>query len=151
MVDLDRYILFTGYIEEIYKSVQKIKAERMSAFGLRSTDTTVIAMLSQHPEGLTATELAAKCKVDKAVVSRSVKMLFEAGAVKYASDGKKNYRSRLMLDERGMEIALAMSSMARDAVAAANEGIAPEELQSFYKVLSTFNRNLKEHAKGIES
>ena len=146
----DRYILFSGYIEEIYKTVQKIKAEHMSSFGLKSTDTTFLAMLSKHEEGLTATELATKCKVDKAVVSRSLRALYDAGAITYAASGKKNYRSLVILTEYGKDIAESMNKIADAVVRAANIGITPEDMDSFYKTLDKLDENLKQYAKNLE-
>lgn len=147
----ERFILFSGYIEETYKSIQKVKAKCMDSFGLRSTDTTCIVTLSMHPDGLTATELASLCKVDKAVISRAVKTLLKVGAVEYADSEKKNYRTRLVLTESGKEIADSMSKMAKEAVLSVSDGVAPEQLQEFYKIFGVMNRNLKDYAKGIES
>lgn len=147
----ERFILFSGYIEETYKSIQKIKAEHMGSFGLRSTDAMCIVVLSMHKEGLTATELAALSKVDKAVISRAVKTLLSANAIAYEGTGKKNYRTRLVLTEEGRKIAENMSDMAEDAVLAVSSDIHPEQLKEFYKIFGIMNRNLKEYAKGIES
>ncbi len=151
LTSLERYILFTQYIEEAYKTVQKIKADHMNTFGFRSTDTTLIFMLGIHQEGLTATELAAKCNVDKAVISRAVKSLCESGAVKYADGAKKSYRSRLFLSESGKELFHSMSLIAEEVVNAASGEIDAEEMKTFYKTLNTLNRKLQEYAKGIES
>ncbi len=151
LTGLERYILFTRSVEDAYKIIQKIKADHMSRLGFRSTDTTLIFMLGIHEDGLTATELAAKCNVDKAVISRAVKALCESGAVKYASDGKKNYRSRLCLGEKGKELFASLAPIAAEATLAANNGIPTEELKIFYKTLDSLNRNLQEYAKGIES
>ena len=148
-VYFNRFILFSGYIEQSYKSIQKIKAQCMGAFGLRSTDAMCIVVLSMHEEGLTATELAAQCKVDKAVISRSVKTLLEVGAIKYAGE-KRNYRSRLTLTSHGKEIAQSMSDMAKDAVLAVSDGVEPDQLREFYKAFGIMNHNLKDYAKGIE-
>lgn len=147
----ERFVLFSGYIEETYKRIQKIKAECMGAFGLRSTDAMCIVVLSMHAEGLTATELAAFCKVDKAVISRAVKTLLLANAITYAQTEKKNYRTRLLLTEKGRKIARNMLSIAKEAVTAVSGGLSPEQLQEFYKTFGIMNRNLKEYAKGIES
>lgn len=147
----ERFILFSGYIEEVYKSIQKIKSERMGSFGLRSTDATCIVVLSMHEGGMTATELAGFCKVDKAVISRSVKALLKAEAVRYADTEKRNYRSRLVLTESGKKIAENMSRMAKEAVLAVSGTLPDEELKSFYKTFGLMSHNLKEYAKGIES
>ena len=147
----ERFILFSGYIEETYKSIQKIKSERMGSFGLKSTDTMCIVVLSMHEEGLTATELAAHCKVDKAVISRAVKTLLKVGAIEYASTEKRNYRTRLLLTESGKRIALDMSKMAEDAVLEVSSGVAPEQLKAFYKTFGIMTRNLENYVKGLES
>jgi len=147
----ERFILFSGYIEEVYKSIQKIKTERMGSFGLRSTDAMCIVVLSMHENGLTVTELATFCKVDKAVISRAVKTLLKAEAIKYADTEKRNYRSRLLLTESGREIAENMSKMAKEAVLAVSGSLPDEELKEFYKTFGTMSHNLKEYAKGIES
>ena len=123
----------------------------MGSFGLRSTDAICIVALSMHEEGLTVTELATLCKVDKAVISRSVKALLSASAIQYASTEKKNYRTRLILTDEGRKIAKNMSAMAEDAVLAVSSDIHPEELKEFYKTFGIMTRNLKEYAKGIES
>jgi len=149
--DLDRYIQFTGSVEDTYKIVQKIKTDHMRNFGFRGTDATLILMLGRHPKGLTATQLANKCKVDKAVVSRALKTLFEADAVQYTEDAKKNYRSPIILTESGQELFESVLVAVVDAVSAANKNVTDEELKQFYRTLHKLNHNLREYAKGIES
>lgn len=151
LTGLERYMLFTKCIEESYKLVQKIKADHMMKFGLRGTDTTLIFVLGLHKDGLTATELAAKCNVDKSVISRSIGSLCEAGAVSYLEDGKKNYRSRLVLSPKGEELFESMTVIAEEAAEAATADLSPKEMQRFYQILFTINYNLSEYAKGNES
>ena len=81
----DRYVVFSTYIEKLYKDIQKVKTERMNRFGLRSTDVSVLIMASRHPDGLTVTELATECGVDKATVE-SISQLAEQ-AVSEVSQG----------------------------------------------------------------
>ena len=147
----DRYMLFSGFIEEIYKTVERIRTERMASFGLHSADVRCIIALHAHPDGLTVTELASLCKVDKAAVSRAVRALLEADAITYANKEKKNYRTRLVLTESGKSIADEMNGMAKDAVEAATSGLRREELEELYKTLGTMCQNLKKYAKGLES
>ena len=149
--DLDRYIQFTGYMEDTYKIIQKIKSDHMKFFRLRGTDATLILMLGRHPEGLTATQLASKCKVDKAVVSRALKPLFEAQTVKYADGTKSNYRSQITLTEKGQTIFESVLLAVVDAVGAANKNVTDKDLLQFYKTLHKLNHNLKEYAKGNEA
>ena len=151
LTGLERYMLFTKCIEESYKLVQKIKADHMMTFGLRGTDTTLLFVLGLHKDGLTATELASKCNVDKSVISRAIGTLCDTGAVKYLDDGKKNYRSRLVLSEKGESLFHAMSAIAEEAADAATADLSAEDMHQFYQVLFTLNYNLSEYAKGNES
>lgn len=143
-------MLFSGYIEEAYKNIQKVKAQCMGSFGLRSTDAMCIVVLSMNEQGLTATELASQCKVDKAVISRAIKALLKVSAVEYVGE-KKNYRSLITLTEHGKRIANDMSDMAKEAVLAVSSSVPPENLREFYETFGIMNRNLKDYAKGIES
>ena len=143
-------MLFTKCIEEAYKLIQKIKADRMGEFGLRGTDTTLLFVLGLHEDGLTATELATKCNVDKSVISRAVGALCAADAVRYQDDGKSNYRSRLVLSEKGKRLFDEMSHIADEAVEAANCDVSPKALTKFYDTLFTICYNLSEYAKGTD-
>lgn len=138
----DRYVTFSAHIEKIYKDIQKIKSYRMNSFGLKGTDVTVVIMAAKHPEGVTVTELATECQVDKAVVSRAVRLLIEQGEMAYADQKLHNYRKKIKLTEKGMATANAVSDLATQAVREVSNDISQEDLDNFYRTLNKITKNL---------
>ena len=152
MDDFKRFVAFTLLHEEIGKSIQKIKNESMSRFGLRSGDALTLVMLSQHPDGLSAAELARKCGVDKAVVSRALPALLASGAVVYtgAFAGKRGYRARISLSPKGEEIVAQMREYSVTSFKISSGELSNEELATFYRVMRTVNRNLTTYARALD-
>lgn len=148
----DRFVAFATAIEKAHKTVQKIKTERMRMFGLRSSDAMCLVILSRHPEGLTLTALAKECRVDKAAVSRALRTLLEAEAVRYltVSDSKTTYRAPIVLTEKGKSIAVQMNALAGDAIEHSSGEISSEQLTAFYDALNTIAENLERYAARLE-
>ena len=138
----DRYVAFSTYIEKLYKDIQKVKAERMNRFGLRSTDVSVLIMASRHPDGLTVTELAGECGVDKAVVSRAMHSLLLQGYMTYANNILRNYRKKIRLTEKGMAVVDAISHLAEQAVSEVSQDIPQADLDTFYRTLEKITQNI---------
>ena len=138
----DRYVAFSTKIEKIYKDIQKVKTERMTRFGLKSTDVSVLIMAARHPDGLTVTELASECGVDKAVVSRATRILLLQGYMTAANNAICNYRKKIMLTEKGQNTVLAISQLAEQAVSEVSQDISQGELDAFYRTLEKITNNL---------
>ena len=138
----DRYVAFSTYIEKLYKDIQKVKTDRMNRFGLRGTDVSVLIMASRHPEGLTVTELACECGVDKAVVSRAMRTLLLQGYMTYASNLLHNYRKKIKLTEKGLATVDAISHLAEQAVSEVSRDISQSDLDNFYRTLEQITQNL---------
>ena len=138
----DRYVAFSTYIEKLYKDIQKVKTERMNRFGLRSTDVSVLIMAARHPDGLTVTELASECGVDKAVVSRAMRTLLLQGYMTYANNILCNYRKKIKLTEKGNAIVDAISHLAEQAVSEVSRDIPQGDLDNFYRTLEKITQNI---------
>ena len=54
----ERFETFVLSINQIYRCIQKIKSREMVELGLKGTHVMCLFQLGQHPEGLTAAELA---------------------------------------------------------------------------------------------
>ena len=152
MAYFERFVAFSLLHEEIDKSIQKIKSEYMSRFGLHSSDAILLAMLDQHPEGLTAAALARACGVDRAIISRALPNLISSGTVTYAEESAKkhSYRAPLGLSDRGRDVVKKMHDLSVLVVKTASGEIPTEELAVFYRVMRTINRNLADHARLLE-
>ena len=148
-----RFVTFSTTVEELSKSIQKIKTVHMQSFGLQSSSALCLVVLSHHEAGLSVSTLAKECKLDKAAVSRTLHELYRCGAVCYpeaAPDGKRNYRLPWKLTPKGKRIVLKMRTLAERSVKRVTEDISPEELAAFYHTLGILRRNLTAYVKELD-
>ena len=108
----NRYVLL---IDGIQKCIHKLRVEKAPDLGVKSVHVFWIHNLLEHPEGLTATELASKSMVDRSLISREIADLHRRGYVTMGegSGGKrKNYNARIRLTEQGIELARRINALA---------------------------------------
>ena len=74
-----RFIHFTQMVDTTQKCVKRIEASFAPQFGIKSVHLFWLHELGQHPEGLTATELAQRRMVDRSLISREMDELTEKG------------------------------------------------------------------------
>jgi DNA-binding MarR family transcriptional regulator len=138
-----RFQIFVTSITRIWRSMQKLKMDTMSPYGLRSTHVICIFFLRQADDGLTAAELSAQSELDKGAVSRAVAELESLGYVVCgAPDSKRKYRAKIKLTDTGLDVSQILSCLIYDAVEKAGDGISEEDREVFYKVLATVSNNL---------
>ena len=132
----ERFREFSGLISRAEKALQRAKTENVRGYGLRGVHVSCLLALYEHEEGLTATELAAVCGVDRAQVSRVASELTGMGLVREASPGpKRRSRGALALTEEGRAAASEMSGIVDEKLQRVSGDIPPEELAAFYRVL----------------
>jgi DNA-binding MarR family transcriptional regulator len=153
MAYFERFVAFSLLNEEIAKSMQKIRASYMSRFGLRSGDAICLAMLDRHPDGLSAAALAKACKVDRAVISRTLPLLMKEGMIRYQdpAERKHGYRTLLFLTEKGETVVKEMRAFAVETVRYASDSLSGDELAAFYHALRTIEHNLAAYAEQLEA
>ena len=151
-MELERFGKFTLLIDGIYKNIHKIKLNMAPYLGVKSVHVFWVYLLQKHPDGLTATELASLSEIDRSLVSRELQKLCADGYItSMGGTGKrKNYNSRLVLTEKGKELAEYIRLEAMAVQARADEGITKEELERFYKVLEKLHNNFLEMVKEKE-
>ena len=151
-MELERFGKFTLLIDGIYKNIHKIKLDTAPDLGIKSVHVFWIYLLRKHPDGLTATELAARSEIDRSLVSRELQKLCADGYImSMGGTGKrKNYNSRLVLTEKGLELAEYIRRKAMEVQASADEGISEEELEIFYMVLEKLHGNFVKITKERE-
>lgn len=139
-----RFERLTTGTSQIYKQIQKIKKKKMSDLGLKGTQVMYLYYLYTTREGLTASDLCAICNEDKAGVSRTLSELEKLGFIRYeqAKDSKK-YRAKAFLTDEGRIHASAITSLIIHISEKAGDGIAEEEREIFYRVLSVISKNLE--------
>lgn len=141
-----RYEKFTRAIDGIHKSINKLKSAIAPSLGVKGVHVFWLYKLLEYPDGLTAAEIATVSMIDKSLVSREINALMHDGyiAPKGTEGKKRGYNTRLVLTERGTELAKKIVTEAAQIQASASDGISEEELSSFYSTLE------KLHAKFID-
>lgn len=142
-VETVRFEKFTLLIDGIHKSIHKIKIDTAPTLGIKSVHVFWLYKLMQHPDGLTAAEIAELSMIDRSLVSREIASLKKGGYVE-AVDGdnnKRGYNVRLTLTENGKELAEKIYAIVKDVQARVNYDISEEELCSFYKTLEKLYDN----------
>lgn len=145
-MDKDRFILFSTLLNDAQKSISRIKNRKMDQYGLGSAHTLCMCLLATHPDGLTKTELARHCGVDKAQISRVVSDIREKNYVSIANP-ECNYRQRYTLTDEGMVVAEDMRQIILDINAFVSDSISKEQIENFYETLKIICGNLKKAEK----
>ncbi len=142
---MDRFSRFSGLISRAEKALQRAKTENVRGYGLRGVHVSCLLALYDEPEGMTATELAAACGVDRAQVSRVTGELTERGLLEgEAHEGsRRRYRSRLQLTQEGRLAAAQMAGIVDEKLQSVSGGISEEELAVFYRVLDLIVERLE--------
>lgn len=138
----DRLDEFTTLVVGASRSITKLKGNYMSNYNLGSTHTMCIRRLSVSSNGLTRTQLAECCELDKAQVSRIVTELLEKEYV-YESTEKSNYKKRVILTDKGKKIVREIDRIILDINKFVSESIPDKEIEIFYKVFREICFNLK--------
>jgi len=146
----ERYVRFCMAVEQMAKTLQKYKNEKLAEFGLRSMHLMFMFQLNQSEEGLTGTELATTCSVDKAFISRVTGELMKLEYVEYRNKVGTRYKNKLILTEKGKEVMEKVNQIIDDSVLAVTHEITEEQFENFYAVLGAVNRRLEQTSECAE-
>ena len=138
-----RFEQFTLAIDHLHKSVKQLKSYFASTLGVKGVHAFWLYILLSHPEGLTSAELASRGMICRSLVSREIEELETKGIVQVADGGKRGYNSRICLTEKGRETAGRIATIALSVQEAADNGISPEELETFYATLDKLCLNFQ--------
>ncbi len=140
-----RFYAFVQLMDGIGKSIRRIREEYAPELGIKSVHVFWLYTLLEHPDGLTATELAAKTAVDRSLVSREIADLQKRGYIEITENGdrRKKYNARLTLTPDGVALGHRIRTVAVDIQNRMDEGIGEEELASFYATLEKLHGNFQ--------
>lgn len=136
---IDRYAQFRICVENLSKNLHDFENSKMSSLGMRGIHALSLFQLGHHPDGMTATELAAACGVDKALISRVTAELLEAGYVAHKDPEKSRYRSKLILTASGRSCLRRVTRWICQSIRELQDEITAEELQTFFRVMLVLN------------
>ena len=139
----ERFPTFTIKISRLHKLIQKLKTDGMGRFGLKGVDTLCLYQLGLHGS-MTFAEIAEHCDLDAALVSRTLRDLTRNNMV--AKEGGK-YKARYSLTPEGQALTRQVGAIIHRIQAQADQGIAPEDLVTFYRVLGQLTQNFEHMAQ----
>ena len=143
----ERFEQFTSLVMETARAMQRIKDIEMKKLGLRASHTLCLYYLGTYKNGLTSSELTDYCKEDKAAVSRTLADLIKRNLVKSLSQGKKVYRIKHVLTQKGQEIYKELSKSIERVFTKCSKGLSKEQIASFYRCLNEILSNLITYEK----
>lgn len=139
----ERFIAFYQTFERIIKNIKRISTPVMQQYGLRSVHTTAVLALRNFPNGLTVTELARECFVDKALSSRMIRELLAGEFITAVPEsGSKNYNKRYVLTAKSRKMLTELNCIITEFVSEAGQNISSEHLLTFYSVLGELDSSI---------
>ena len=140
----ERFHDFVVGIHHLDKYIKAIESSVALDIGVKGVHIFMIYSLVDSPDGLTASEIARKNGNDRSLVSREIDKLCKEGIVKYNSADGKKYNAKIVLTEKGKEIAKSFSEVGMSAQDAVRGDVSMKELAVFYVVLKKLSANVAE-------
>ena len=139
----DSFERFAQMLSNATKSLYRLKSRCMSKYGLSSTHTACLRKLYENANGLTKSEIADSCEIDKAQITR---IMGELIAKNYVVDdaSKKTYNRKFFLTDEGRKITEEINGTVDNVVRFVNDGILKEDVEHFYTVFGAINKKLKD-------
>ena len=142
-MDINRFLTFYQSFNRILKDIKRLETTYMREYGLRSVHMGCIFRIKESEKGMTVTELARATGTDKALISRILKELIEDGFVLTRTKGEdKAYKKKYYLTEKSEKIATDINNDIAAYVIAARGDTPEEDIQTFYRVLESFEKNI---------
>ena len=162
---MDNMNVLSAAYEEMHQNSLRLRSRTMKRYGLGISDLACL-MTIKTSGGMTSTELSRACRVDKALVSRSIKKLLELNIISYAKPRmpiseaaarievktrrRGAYRVKLILTEYGEEITRRFFDVSLQAAQNATQGISEEEMAAFNTTLQRLNENFRAYMEQLD-
>lgn len=141
---MDRFEMFLSAINQIYRSIQQIKSAEMHVLGLKGSHFICLYYLNQYEEGLTHSEIAQKCYLDKAAISRILNQLEACDCIEMLNHkDNRSYRKKIVLTEKGREICKTITKQINQVIEKVELSVSDEEREIFYRHLLEIADKLK--------
>ena len=148
MLEQERFEEFSALISSVHGNIQKLKTRYTTQLDLKAVHIFWIYLLRTHPEGLSASELAAAGQSNRSLVSREIDELFDKGIIFTQDNGnKRRYGWKLMLTSKGKQLADVISAVVTDIQNSVSRDISEEDLISFYQTLRILANGFNELEK----
>ena len=148
MLEQERFEEFSALISSVHGNIQKLKTRYTTQLDLKAVHVFWLYLLRTHPEGLSASELAAAGQSNRSLVSREIDELFDKGIIYTQDNGnKRRYGWKLMLTSKGKQLADVISAVVTDIQNSVSRNISEEDLICFYQTLRILANGFNELEK----
>ena len=149
-MEQERFFRFTRLIDGAHKSILRLRLDKAADFGVKGVHVFWVYELLQHPEGLSAAELAQRSQIDRSLISREISALKKDGYIAAKDkDLAHNYKTKLVLTEKGVKAAKEIASLGVQIQNRASANIPEAELEQFYATLEKLCKNLEEISEEV--
>lgn len=139
----ERFSSFILAIDRISKNIKRIKDNAMEKYSLRSGHVMCLFSLVKSKSGLSSTELAEACGVDKAFISRITTELEGRGYIQRDLNSRgSTYKCKFILTKAGLEINRYIDEKISEIMAEVSGTIPEHKLKTFYEVLGIIDDNI---------
>ena len=129
--------------DRITKNTKRIIDTILKEHGLRSTHASCFFRICEANDGLTSTELAEACGVDKAFISRVTAELIEKGHIAKADGTEGKYKIKFELTESGRQINREIVNIVMECIDKVDAHISVKKLEIFYELLGGIDRGIE--------
>lgn len=138
----DRFSRFTILHQNVGRSMNKIKHNKLNIYDLKSIHLSCLYYLYRENRPLTAKQICERCYEDKGAISRAVSYLQDKGYIYSSCKSDKKYNTLLFLTDRGKNISEDISKKLEDVLTKVKLDITDEELLLFYNTYEKIAKNL---------
>lgn len=124
-----------------YRSIREVVQECLDQYALNTTDWIILGMLSEQPNKLRVTDIAAEVRVEGAFITSTVHRLAAADFVTYTTHPQDNRARLLSLTTTGKQLVKKIEPELQQHLQALTTGINGAELASYFSTLEAFIRN----------
>lgn len=135
------YENFTLIVSKLCKVIRKIKTKEVEEYNLKSSHVTIMYFMYNYTN-ITLKQLCDYCEEDKASISRAIESLKKLDLVNNAKTSSV-YKQPLVLTEKGINIAMAISQKIDFVVETATQGLTEADRDVMYTCLNTICTNLE--------
>lgn len=139
----ERFENFTTLIANIHKEIAHLKSKKMKQYGLKGCDCMCLYYLDQHPEGITASELARMIENDRAAISRSLTRLENDACVVVEKTPASKYRAKVFLTDKAKRILDDINATIDKVMCQATQGISEAQRNKMMHTLTSIYTQLQ--------
>lgn len=149
VLDLSSYIPY--FLASVNNALSRGASQTyLATFGVGIVEWRVVSMLAIEP-GIAAARICEIIALDKAATSRALSRLRELGYLEFETPGSDTRRKAWWLNARGYELHDRILALALERERGLIEGVDPEDLEAFLRVMRRMRRNVDRIAVADQS